>query len=176
MSRPNYVQGHHQSAREARGSRRRHYCQTEVRAGALMSTTVRPTRLRDEDGGGAAAVVKNAQRPTNCNSGPFIILTGSLNNTLYLWSRARQSGIVWEGSQIPTHAEGKRGAARGCTGSFPPPRHQIMRFPQKLKLCRCDFKVRLCFIMRMEVHGTLPPAWKRWPEKITWCFDPEWVN
>lgn len=84
MSRPNYVQGHHQSAREARGSRRRHYCQTEVRAGALMSTTVRPTRLRDEDGGGAAVVVKNAQRPTNCNSGPFIILTGSLNNTLYL--------------------------------------------------------------------------------------------
>lgn len=84
MSRPNYVQGHHQSAREARGSRRRHYCQTEVRAGALMSTTVRPTRLRDEDRGGAAAVVKNAQRSTNCNSGPFIILTGSLNNTLYL--------------------------------------------------------------------------------------------
>lgn len=36
------------------------------------------------------------QRPSNCNRSCFIVVSGSLNNTLYLWSRARQSGIVWE--------------------------------------------------------------------------------
>lgn len=42
--------------------------------------------------GAEGALVKKVQLPPNCNRSPFIIV--SLNNIRYLWSRAKQSGIV----------------------------------------------------------------------------------
>lgn len=38
---------------------------------------------------------KKAQLPANCNSSPFIILSAQWKNTRHLWSKARQSGIVF---------------------------------------------------------------------------------
>lgn len=118
-----YTQGH-----PGLGLRSRHdqSCQRDVNNIALTSTIFGQSHVQDE---GAGWLV--VQLPTNCNRSSFIIVSGSRNNTLHLWSRARQSGIVWEVLRSWHTQEGKRGAAHGYSGSFPPSlQRQKWDFPQ----------------------------------------------
>lgn len=63
-------------------------------------------------------VLEKGQLLTNCNSSPFIIVSGSLNNTLYLWSKARKSGIVWEVLRSWHTQRGNTGQFRVVLDSF----------------------------------------------------------
>lgn len=87
----------------------------EVKAWSFLSNRGQSRRLQSsnqrvyEKSVYGAGGLKNGQVPTNCNRGSFIIVPGSMNNTLYLWSSARQSGIVWE---VLRSADAREGETR----------------------------------------------------------------
>lgn len=128
-----------------------------------MSTIVGWTCPQDKNGGGV--VLKNV-RPTNCNRGPFIIVSGSLNNTLYLWSTARQSGIVWEVLRSRHTQRGNTGQFRVALDPFHRPCRRSWDFPESSNCAEVILKWDYGSLLAREVNGSHPPAQKRWSERI----------
>lgn len=116
-------------------SRHDHYCQTggQQRCSRVHSLQTNPCK----------SVCGWVQLPTNCNSSPFIIVSGSPTNTLY----RRSCGSF---SNLDMCMKGKHWAAQGCTGWFPPSlqkHNEIFSFLLKGSNCAgVILNVRLLFV------------------------------
>lgn len=74
-----YMQGHHHLDKKAWGQGAT--ITVKQRSEPMLK---RPQSSDQQDGDGGGEVVKKVQLPTNCNRSPFIIVSDSLNNKLYL--------------------------------------------------------------------------------------------